>query len=369
MRKPRIGILTWRQGTRFAEPAYFKRLLKEGERLGATVFLFAPHDVKAATKQIKGFIFTEKGWEGRMFGWPDAVIDRYRYTPTQAFKDYVAFRKKQYFLYANHRLANKWKVHQVLWKEERMRRWLPETVSYTRAGLKEMIGRHPQLYIKPSNGTGGRGILSMKRTQAGYRLLGRDKQRAKVESHHASLAMAADRVNRWVNNGMFVIQQGLNLGLIPGRSIDMRLLIQKDEHGEWSVTGSGMRIGGEKSATANLHGGGTAVHVKTFLNKHFSEAKAGQIMLECTRLAKQTAATIEQHFGRMMELGLDIGIDVSGNVWLIEVNPKPGREIFRELGAMGTYRLAISRPLQYALYLIEKRDSANDDEQSLLARS
>lgn len=355
MRKPRIGILTWRQGTRFAEPAYFKRLLLAGERLGATVFLFSPQDVSFSTRQVKGFIRTAKGWEGRQFGWPDAVIDRYRYTPTQAFKDYVAFRKKQSFLYANNRLANKWKVHQVLWRDQCMHRWLPETINYSRVGLKEMIARHPQLYIKPSNGTGGRGILSLKRTGNGYRLLGRDKARAKIESVQPSFQLASGKVARWVNNGMFVIQQGLNLDLIPRRSIDMRLLIQKNERGEWSITGHGMRIGGVGSATANLHGGGKAMGVKPFLERHFTPEQAENIMQECTDLAKQTAITIEQHFGRMMELGLDIGIDVKGHVWLIEVNPKPGREIFREMGALDTYKQAIQRPLQYALHLIAER--------------
>lgn len=357
MRKPRIGILTWRQGTRFAEPAYFKRLLDAGDRLGATVFLFSPQDVSFVNRQIRGFIRTAKGWESRRFGWPDAVIDRFRYTPTQAFKDYVAFRKKKSFLYANNRLANKWKVHQVLWQDEQMRRWLPETIKYSRSGLKEMISRHRQLYIKPSNGTGGRGILCVKRTQQGYRLLGRDHRRAKIESLQPSLSLASGKVASWVNNGMFVIQQGLNLDLILGRSIDMRLLIQKNERGEWSVTGHGMRIGGEKSATANLHGGGKAMRVKPFLKRYFSQPQTECIMQECVDLAMQTATTLEGHFGRMMELGLDIGIDVNGNAWLIEVNPKPGREIFRELAAKETYEQAIQRPLLYALHLAAERDA------------
>lgn len=45
MKKIHIGILTWRKGTRFAEPGYFSRLVKEGEKLDCTVFLFSPQDV------------------------------------------------------------------------------------------------------------------------------------------------------------------------------------------------------------------------------------------------------------------------------------------------------------------------------------
>ncbi len=355
MNKPIVGILTWREGKRFAEPAYFKRLLRAGHKLGMTVFLFSPADVNTRKRQVRGYTASQTGWMSSLYPWPDVVIDRYRYTPTQAFKDYVAFRKKGVFLYANNRLANKWKVHQVLWKDERMRRWLPETNEYSRTGLQAMLARHPLLYVKPSNGTGGRGILRLERGKNGYRLLGRDKERAKVESRPQNTDLLCKKVDRWVNKGMFVIQQGLRLELIDARSNDMRLLIQKDGNGEWSITGYGMRLGGKNSATANLHGGGKAVAVEPFLERHFGTDKAQAILAECRQLARQTAETIEAHFGRMIELGLDIGIDVHGKVWLIEVNPKPGREIFKELGKIAQYQQAIEKPLQYASYLANEK--------------
>lgn len=164
MKRPTIGVLTWREGKRFAEPAYFRRLLRAGQELGSTVFLFSPKDVLAQGKQVRGFILDANGnWQARMFDRPDAVFDRYRYTPTQAFKDYVAFRRTSNFLYANNRLANKWRVHEVLYRDERMHRWLPETFLYNRANFVKMLGRHSFLYVKPLNGTGGATSFALKR--------------------------------------------------------------------------------------------------------------------------------------------------------------------------------------------------------------
>jgi D-alanine-D-alanine ligase-like ATP-grasp enzyme len=41
------------------------------------------------------------------------------------------------------------------------------------------------------------------------------------------------------------------------------------------------------------------------------------------------AEVTEQHVnGPLGELGMDIGVDRSGRVWLFEVNAKPGRHIF-----------------------------------------
>jgi hypothetical protein len=76
-----------------------------------------------------------------------------------------------------------------------------------------------------------------------------------------------------------------------------------------------------------------------------------EIVRDCEQLAYQTAESLENHFGRMVEFGLDIGIDVNGRAWLIEVNPKPAREVFREMGAVQQYKQAISRPIEYAMYL------------------
>ncbi|HZG17071.1 MAG TPA: YheC/YheD family protein [Candidatus Bathyarchaeia archaeon] len=352
MNKVKIGILTSRVGSRFSEPRYFRQLIQEGARLGCQVFLFSPKDVEVTSHTIYGYVPAEtKGWVRRRATWPDVVIDRYRYSPTAAFQRYVDFRKRKLFPYANNRLANKWKVHQVLIKDERMHPWLPDTLRFNKAALRSMLKKHSQLYVKPANGTGGRGILKIERTATGYHLLGRDQNRVKRSIRTNKLSTLLPKVERWVNHGYYIIQQGLALDLKPGRSVDMRLLLQKNQKGEWTITGHGIRVGGEKSATSNLHGGGKAVDSIRFLASRFNEDRAKEIVAECEQLGYQTAATIEGHFGRMLELGLDIGIDTDGRVWLIEVNPKPGREIFKELGQLALYRQAIRKPLQYAMHI------------------
>ncbi|MCK9909492.1 YheC/YheD family protein [Microbacteriaceae bacterium K1510] len=70
-----------------------------------------------------------------------------------------------------------------------------------------------------------------------------------------------------------------------------------------------------------------------------------------------------------MVFGIFIGVDVNGRVWLIEMNPKPGRDIFRKLGREDRYALAVRRPLQYALHLLNQQNQSGlpskDDEQNM----
>ncbi|MFM1654355.1 YheC/YheD family protein [Brevibacillus sp. B_LB10_24] len=355
MGKPHIGILTYRNGHRFQEPGYFRRLISEGQKLGATVFLFSHEDAFERRRVIRGFTPSAKGgWESKLFPWPDVVIDRCR----KGSPGYRQFRRKKLFLYANNTYTNKWNATQLFLKDDAVQRWMPDTVAYSPEHLRQMLKKYRLLYIKPGNGTGGRSILKLTRTAEGYTVLGRDNRLVKKTARFQTLPPLIQWLNRWVKTerireGNFMIQQGLDLSLVPGRATDIRLLIQKNELGEWDITGLGIRIGGKNSSTSNLHGGGKAVPFESLMAERFGPEQTKSILLECHELARQVVHTIERHFGPMMEFGLDIGVDVNGRVWLIEVNPKPGREIFKRIGRMDLYRRSIQRPLQYALHLLQ----------------
>lgn len=355
-----IGIFTYRGTRGFTQPDFFRQMIREGQGLGAKVFLFSTQDINLAAHTIRGFVPTTAGWKSAVYPWPDIVIDHYRYYPVAKHKNYLPFRRQKLFFFANNRFSNKWRVHQVLSQEAELQRWLPEAYIYSREQLANMLRRHKIIYIKPTNGTGGRSILRVERRSGGYLLLGRNKHQLKSTSFLPSLAVLSQRVESWITNEKsgdesFFIQQGLTLSLLPNRTIDTRLLIQKNENGEWKITGMGIRVGQVKSSTSNLHAGGKAVRALHFLSDYFGRTRALQIIQECHELAYKTVEKIEQHYGSMMEFGFDIGIDVDGRAWIIEINPKPGRDIFRKLGQPERYQLAVRRPIQYALYLMQNQ--------------
>ncbi|WP_232698375.1 YheC/YheD family endospore coat-associated protein [Brevibacillus daliensis] len=361
MAKPVIGVLTYRNGKKFFEPTFFRHLIQEGKKLGAIVFLFGPHDVQLAKRKIKGFTpGADKTWKKVEFDWPDIVIDRYRYYPRPQHKDYLAFRRKPLFEYANSQFKSKWKVHEALSGEDEMIVWLPETHVFSKEKLDLMRKEHPLLYVKPTNGTAGRSILRIQRNTSSYSVLGRTLSLKKIVKDALSYEELVSFIANWTKDERlgkekFLLQQGIDLELIKGRMVDTRILIQKNELGDWNVTGLGIRVGGSNSSTSNLHGGGKAYDPLEVLTKRFGEKMAKEVLTKCRALAYQTAESVEKIYGRMFELGLDVGIDVSGDVYLIEINPKPGRDIFRQLNQIETYREAVRRPLQYALLLLKGR--------------
>lgn len=364
MTQPLIGILTCRKGNSFAESDYFRRMIRHGRQCGAVVFLFTPSDVYPDKRVIRGYVpGAGRSWQSRLFAWPDLVIDQYRYYPVKKHAAYPAFRRQPLFPYVNNRFANKWKVYQLLASDERINKWLPEGRGYAREQVEEMLKRYGTIYLKPMTGTGGRSILRIEQKgKSRYMLTGRTKRCAQVELEITDREEMLAFLDRWIcdqkrGKEHFFLQQGLDLDLIPDRTVDMRVLIQKDGYGKWKVTGMGVRIGERNSSTSNLHAGGKAQSAARFLTSAFGREQAGEMMREAALLAHRVVRILEEHFGRMMEFGIDLGIDVAGRIWLIECNPKPGRKIFLQMNKPDLYQLAVTRPLEYALYLLRQQEN------------
>ncbi|MNN83649.1 hypothetical protein D3C81_2007240 [compost metagenome] len=87
------------------------------------------------------------------------------------------------------------------------------------------------------------------------------------------------------------------------------------------------------------------------------EEKRQEVRRTAERLSLDIAAYLEKTIGALCELALDLAIDKNGHVYVLEVNPKPAREVFIQSGDNEAYRRAIIKPLEYALWL-HKRTAA-----------
>jgi hypothetical protein len=358
-KEPTIGIMTLYSGRRRIVPeelTYFRKMSVQGRQLGLNVIVFTPEDVNHERKLIRAHWYDASagGWRIGWRSFPALIYDRCRYQPTPKFQKFKQFRARySHLTYLNRPIANKLTVHQVLSKNTDIRRYLPATKRYSPTELSNMLQSRSLLYLKPINGTGGRGILRLERLGGGFvRLQGRDRNRKLIPASTVSGKQLPSRLSALGVNEKYLVQQGIALKLKDGRVHDYRLLIQKNGSGEWEVTGCSGRVGPPSSVTSNLHGGGKAMPMMSLLRRRYgSEERADTIRREVYQLSRDIADSLEEQYGKLCELGLDIAIDPDGKPWLLEINPKPAREVFRRIGEKDTYKKAIRRPLEYALWL------------------
>ncbi|SDX19911.1 YheC/YheD family protein [Paenibacillus sp. CF384] len=374
MVQPVLGILTLYLNDNgwLEEKPIYQRMTLAGKKLGLEVFVFTPADVNYSDNRIHAHIYdaSSQSWSRKWRSFPHMIYDRCRIQRSHRFVQLSHFRKKYgHLTFLNRVLRNKWTVYRTMRKEDDFVPHLPMTRLYESASdLTEMIRKYPLIYLKPINGTGGRGILRIEKQQSGeYLIQGRDQDRRIVRPQRASLTGIQGRLASWdLKGNRYLVQQGIQLKLPNGRVHDYRMLVQKNGKGEWEVTGCAGRIGASGSITSNLHGGGQAIKMQSLLSDWIrNEDTAADIRQKAEDFGVKVAAYLEESYGRLCELALDLAIDRRGQIWLLEVNPKPAREVFAQAGERETYKQAIIRPLEYAVWLYDQKKRRKEKQEKL----
>ncbi|NGM83054.1 YheC/YheD family protein [Paenibacillus sp. 7124] len=361
MSQPVLGILTLylNNARQLEEKQVYRRMIVEGKQIGLDVFVFTPMDVDNVKQRIYALVFDPaKGeWSRKWRSFPDMIYDRCRIQRSVRFQQLLQFRSRyNHLTFLNRPLRNKWTIHQTFSQKGRFRQHLPDTLLYqSSADLHRMLRANPVVYIKPSNGTGGRGILRIERLKGErsmFDIQGRRLNRRIIQPRRVSLSRLESIVRQWCIGGRFLVQQGIPLRLPGGRFHDYRMLVQKNSQGNWAMTGIAGRVGAARSVTSNLHGGGHAIRAEILLKQWLgSEEKAAKTIQTAEKLGTDAAAYLEDSFSDLCELALDLAIDREGRIYVLEVNPKPAREVFSRAGDKETYRKALRRPLEYALWI------------------
>lgn len=364
MSKPVLGILTLYLNERkmLEERPVYEKMIAAGKRLGMSVFVFTPQDVNDSDGKINAMVYNseKKSWSRRWVRFPHVIYDRCRIQKSIRFQQLLAFRKRySNLVFLNRPLRNKWTIYRTLGKVSSFRNHLPITKLYQSTDdVSQLLRKFQTVYLKPINGTGGRGILRIDRQSDGTLLLqGRNHSRSIVQPKRVPRSSLSSALARWDMRGdRYIAQQGLSIKLPNGRIHDYRMLVQKNSTGVWEVTGCAGRVGPLRSITSNLHGGGEAASMNSLLKQWIgSEHEIAKIRETAETLSINIARHLEANIGALCELALDLAIDRRGHVWLLEVNPKPSREVFKQAGEKSVYRKAIVRPIEYGLWLYRQK--------------
>jgi glutathione synthase/RimK-type ligase-like ATP-grasp enzyme len=371
--QPDLGILTLYMNEKrvLEERRVYEKMIAAGKRIGVNVFVFTPQDVEERSSQINALTFKPEtgSWSRRWVQFPHVIYDRCRIQRNYRFQQLLDFRKRySHLTFLNRPLRNKWTINRALAKVASFRDHLPATRLYQSSDdVTTLLRIFPTVYLKPINGTGGRGILRIDRmSDRTYLLQGRNHTRSIVKPRRVSGQSLPNAIESWDMDGdSYIAQQGLNIKLPNGRVHDYRMLVQKNGSGAWEMTGCAGRIGPAGSITSNLHGGGQAVSMNTLLRRWVEEESVAQIKSTAETFSLNVAQHLESTYGALCELALDLAIDRSGKIWLLEVNQKPAREVFSKAGERDVYRKAIMRPIEYGLWVYQQLKGSDSHKTSM----
>ena len=184
--QPVLGILTLylNDKKQLEERQIYQRMIIEGQRIGLDIFVFTPMDVNDNKKIIHGLEYNtgSKTWTRRWRKFPDLIFDRCRIQRSKRFEQLKRFRARyRDMTFLNRPLRNKWTIHQTLSQKSQFRSHLPKTELFNSINnVTSILKNHPSIYVKPINGTGGRGIIRVDKSGGGTFLIQGRKQTRKI---------------------------------------------------------------------------------------------------------------------------------------------------------------------------------------------
>lgn len=361
---PFLGILARRQPLRrYGEQnGFFKRLIREAHKRHICAFVFEPDDVSLTRGLVRGRTpGKESDWAEAFYPVPDVVFDRGFFKKGELPRiTRLRERLNESFgtLLFNGALGNKWQMYNFLMGEPDLHAHLPHTELVADGHIEEMLDKYKMVYIKPVNGNQGRHIHQV--TRLGKKLLVKVHTR---RGHFRTVVLGSVRelprlLRATGEKCPFLMQEGIRLLKVGGRTADLRALVQKGAAGKWALTGVGVRMGPRAGIVSNLHAGGRALKVGAFLKAAGKRMDIKELNRRIEELAVKVATTLDNH-ALLGELGVDLGLDGKGNLWVIEVNMRPGRATFNRAGLLKAWRRSGVAPLLFSLYLWQGKMAGN----------
>ena len=351
---------------------WLKESFRAAKELGIDLFVFSYKDVRKTAGRIQGRFYNKK-WEKKLVPFPDVVYDRYllntvtRTNKAEELANSLIGQRVKWF--------NRYEIINLSGQKGETAKFLrkhgikhPETIFQpTARQLLEMLHRHNTVYYKPVLRGGGWGIIIFRKTgkytaafkEPGGR--GKWKQVRKVIAKKNFGIWMSEIKKRLARKGAlikatepYIAQQGISFLEYKKRSTDIRAFFQRTGKGRPKVL-LASRFGG------NIDQGGNVEDIDLVL-KDFQKSGVSRKVLRRRILAvvMKTLRALEDRFGYIGELGLDLGIDEKGQVWVIELNGRPWKGIFRRLAKKYPEKRrkylklredAIRAPLLYAKYL------------------
>jgi len=365
---PLVGVLTDAgPGSRSSSApfgtrtSFIRELLRLGEKK-AYFFAFTPQDIDWGNETVLGyFVSPQGGWYRKTVPLPDVVYNRLPSRRAETSTSIAALRERfvrKKIPFFNWSFFNKSDVYRLLDNDPEANRHLPESVvAGSQEQMRTMLEKHKFVYFKPTAGSLGIGIYRLTYQPgrgyfARYRSGGRNVL-LRFASFGSLARMLRSRHGSSLNR--YVIQQGIRLVEIDGCPIDFRFHMHKNGKNEWVVAGIGAKKAGRGSVTTHIKNGGSLMTPDKALRSTFGD-RAEDVLDKAKRVAVRMSEAIERNYPHTLgELGLDIGIDKDGDVWMFEANAKPGRSIFKHPALKEQGKASMSYILEHCLYLSKFR--------------
>lgn len=365
---PFIGLFTVRnilpESEYGSQEPVLAALANSSAAIEGIAYVFCPEDINWDELSVNGYIPSRNSeidaslWKAVKMPLPDVIYDRIPSRSIEARFEVQEARSKLRNLGLtcfNPMFLDKWETHAALRNIPDVAGYLPPTRLIEHPeNLTEFLNKYKSVFLKPSSGSLGRRIIKINTEVNGYSYVYRSRDKQTVHGIVSDCQSLLTQLKPIMGKRSYIAQKDANLALYENCTFDIRVLIQKDRFGNWRRTKIYVRAAAPDSFLSNLSDGARPQPINAVLQKVFNTTFIDKDGLgEDIRTAvNKIPCALESATGmKWAELGIDLGLDTQGRVWLIEVNSKPFRTLVSNSGLTRAVRLSLLRPMEYAKFL------------------
>ncbi len=309
--------------------------------LPITLMQFTPGNINWKERRISGLVLENGNWIRATRDFPDAVYNRCYTSSSRIAKRLERFigKGRVFNIYT---MFDKYEIYNFFYRS-----WLAEymipTWPYDPILLLNKLSKGESVLIKPAKGSLGSNVIKFEKTGNAYYVYPQTVYSINKFDTTKQLFAYINKTMR--QNPYYIIQPFINFITDEDSVFDMRYLVQKNENGAWEVTADHCRISYEDFFITNLSYEIIPVQ-EIFEQLDLDNA----LMTQMKEISIETAMLIEEKVGPLGELCVDFGIEENGRLRIIEINGKPDKSLFKDIGHE-IYKKTLITPLQYAEYL------------------
>ncbi len=351
---PVIGFLLGMQVHRYNPQHMMKYSDRLGiyNRIGGLIYAFSPKSINWRKRIAYGLYYNIRAaaWEYGCFPLPDVIYRRNFHSGPKVISRLVEITGGRLF---NSYRFSKYELYDYINLDTELRQYLPPTENLTGFDqMKDFIGRHSRVILKPVDLSRGRGICIIEKNETACTIID-------YRYKHPIISVLDDNdalegfyyMNRYLFS-KYIIQKYISLARVGDSPFDIRIVMQKTRDRVWSCTGIECRVSGGQSHITNISRGGYALPLDEALRQAFGTFDTDIELLtqKIHDFCRKFCVYMDKMGKHFSELGIDLAIDTDKNIWLIEANVFPSFKGFKVMNKQ-TYLQIRYAPLEYALAL------------------
>ena len=238
-----------------------------------------------------------------------------------------------------HYSKSKWSQYQILSRVDELAVYLPQTQLATPHTILHFIQKYKQVMLKPCLGQWGIGIVQVSWIKGDIFEVHTERRKQIVEGR---LSLIDYLHTRYLSKESYLVQEKIPLATISDSIFDARVMVQREnQNSKWEVTAAAAKIPIKNYIVTNV--AKAIIPLEEALQKSIIKRDSQKLLSKINEICMIAALSLGDRYLTVTGIGMDIGIDKNGGIWIFETNLVPDVSLFKKLADQSMYEKIIKK--------------------------